>query len=458
MISKRTEWSNRQFDPSPFTIGGACGAIIGQSRENRPIFCLVRGHLDAPLKVLVLAGQHGDERPALRALGSLLAVPPEVVAARLPNLQLALIPEANPDGCAARSRCNADGLDLNRDHQLLLSHETMAIHQFVRRWQPQVILDLHSYPSRRLHLLARNVVLDHDVFLDVPNHPAVLERPGNVAAAAVLRGLLRDLALQDVRAERYTIVKVSGRARHSSPDVVDARNGLALRYGTFTILVENRQPRYDDSATERRRLRGAQERALWAMLRWLDRNHSWFAPLTSLAPPAPGLLVPVHCRYADEGHKLRIVCRDADEGRPASVTFPRYSASVEVRRAVPLPDAYAVPREYAVLMALLRRHGFSSTQRAAGKLCPVEKLRIERARPPRRPGRPPRRIVLVPHRMNVELDHYEVFPTRQKGGDALAVFLEPESKHGVHRCSAMQILLQAPCWYPVLRVLNGKAA
>src|SRR5262245_59028923 len=120
------------------------GTILGRSRENRPILCFGRGRESAASRLLVLAGQHGDERSSRRTLQALLAVPAEEIAWRLPAIQLAIVPEANPDGCAARTRCNADGIDLNRDHQLLLSNETVAIHRFVRRWQPHVILDLHN--------------------------------------------------------------------------------------------------------------------------------------------------------------------------------------------------------------------------------------------------------------------------------------------------------------------------
>src|SRR5437016_1289157 len=225
MLADPTAWPRLRSPPPRSTAAAPHGVIIGLSKENRPIICVRRGRPDAPLKVLVLAGQHGDERLARRTLQSLLAVPPRELATWIPAIQLCVIPEANPDGCAARSSSNADGIDLNRDHQLLLSVEMAAIHLFVRRWQPHVILDLHNYPSRRRHLLARNIVLDHDVFIDVPSHPVILARPGRVDPAKVLQGLLGAIAARNVSAARYPLVGASDRARHSTSDVVDARNG-----------------------------------------------------------------------------------------------------------------------------------------------------------------------------------------------------------------------------------------
>jgi len=425
--------------------------VIALSKENRPIVCLRRGRLNAPLRVLILAGQHGDDRSARRALQSLLARPPQEVADCLPAIKLAVIPEANPDGCAIRTRCNADGIDLNQDHELLLSSETTAVHRFVRRWRPHVILDLHNYPScrRHRHQVARNRLMDHDVFLDVPTHPAILARPGSVDATGVLRALLGAIADRDIRAGRCTIVGALDLARHSTPDVVDALNGLALRYGAFTILVENRRARPEETAIGRRRLRAAQERALWAVLEWLDQNHRLFASGMARQPAAPGTLVPLHFKYTAAEPGLRLVCRDAQQERPAWMAFLRDSASLAIRRQVPLPVGYAVPRSLEALLGVLRRHGFVSRPSRSGELCPVEWLRIEQ-------GWTAREVVLAAHRMCFELERYEVFLTRQSGGDALAVLLEPESEHGLHRFAAMQIPLLASSWYPVLRVLAGK--
>jgi len=456
MTSKPLAWPGTLSNSDASGAAARSSSIIGLSKERRAIHCIFRGYGTAPLKVLILAGQHGDESPAQRSLGSLLAVDAGELARQLPRLQVAVIPEANPDGCAVRCRYNAEGIDLNRDHQLLRGGETEVIHQLVRRWRPQVILDLHSYPSRRRHLLQRGMVLDHDVFFDVPNHPAILARPGSLNPAELLRQLLRAVADQRVRAARYTIVTSSGRARHSTPDVVEALNGLALRYGAFTVLVENRQPRRDETTAERSRLQAAQARALLVLLEWLDRHHELFLPLRTLGPPPPGTLVPVGFKYTDEGKGLSIVCRDIVRGRRVSIRFSRYSGSVSSRCSVALPAGYAVPDELTALRAVLRRHGFVPAQYGGCGLCSVQKLRIERACPSRRPGRSARHLVLSSHPMRVELDRYELFSTRQRGGEALTVFLEPQSKHGLHRFAELEIPLRAPSWYPVLRVLGSE--
>jgi hypothetical protein len=431
------------------------GTIIGVSRNHRPIICFQQVNPGAQLRVLILAGQHGDERPAQRTVRPILDLAPAELALRLPAIRLAVVPEANPDGWATQTRCNADGVDLNRDHELLFSRETEAVHRFVQEWHPHVILDLHSYRPRRRHLLSRNVVLDHDVFVDVPSHPAILARPGNGASMEILRRLLAAVVARDVRADRYALVLDSGRVRHSTLDVVDARNGLTLRFGAFTILIENRQPRRDESTVDRLRLRGAQERALWATLEWLDGNPGLF---TCPDSPVPKSQIPLSFNYADGRNGFSLAARDAKKGRPVCVTFSRYSSSLRVRRSVTLPAGYAVPRTHVSLIDLLHRHGFASVECGPDKAWLVERLRIGWAGSLRGLGQASRKVMVLPNRTKLELDAYEVFPTSQPGGDALAVFLEPESKHGLHRFPAMGIPLNASSWYPVLRVCDDEIA
>ena len=65
---------------------------------------------DAPRRrVLVIGGIHGNEPvtpPAVRGL---------LEAQIAPDVEVWLVPSANPDGSAAGMRCNANGVDLNRN-------------------------------------------------------------------------------------------------------------------------------------------------------------------------------------------------------------------------------------------------------------------------------------------------------------------------------------------------------
>ena len=97
--------------------------------------------------VVVVAGQHGDEPAGTEAL---LVFAQQLAAGRferiLEQVDVYLLPRANPDGAALAQRAAADGVDLNRDHLLLRTPEARAQADLVRGIAPLVVLDLHEYP------------------------------------------------------------------------------------------------------------------------------------------------------------------------------------------------------------------------------------------------------------------------------------------------------------------------
>ena len=103
----------------------------------------------APLRrpaVVLVAGQHGDEPAGTEAL---IVIAQELAAGRLDRVldqvDVYLLPRANPDGAALGQRGAADGSDINRDHLLLRTPEAQAMAQLVRDVAPVVVLDLHEY-------------------------------------------------------------------------------------------------------------------------------------------------------------------------------------------------------------------------------------------------------------------------------------------------------------------------
>lgn len=409
--------------------------IIGFSEQGRPLMVQVLPSApSATLKVLLLAGQHGDEPLPRQALEAFIES-----QADHPSLELAVLSTLNPDGVAANQRENACGLDLNRDHALLRSAEVRALHGFVRRWRPHVVIDLHTYPTRRQHLVRQGLVHAHDVFLDVPTHP----NAPRALATSFLREMLPTLNTRGMLAGRYTLVTPSDRVRHSTPDIRDARNALSLRYGCFTVLLEARTP---ETSRQRPRVLSAVRRTLALTLRWLER-HSDVLRLPAAFPER----VVISTRYKVSDRALTLAFAHPDTGTVRPVTLPGpYSPELEPTGTVTPARAYAVPRTAKRLLEVLRRHGFNLVA-AEDTNYTVERYTVETFRPSARTERAPKALELSLEMMSTSLADCFLAFVDAENARALAIFLEPASKYALHRFVEL-LPLRPGTVYPVLRV------
>lgn len=388
----------------------------------------------ATLRVLLLAGQHGDEPLPQQALAAFIESQPDH-----PGLELAVLPTLNPDGVAEKRRANAHGLDLNRDHALLQSAEVRALHGFVRTWQPQVVIDLHTYPTRRQHLVEQGLVYAHDVFLDVPTHP----NAPRALAGLFLREVLPALNRVEIRAGRYTLINPSGRVRHSTPDVRDARNALSLRYGCFSVLLEARTP---DTPGECSHVLNAARHALALTLRWLE-CHSDALQLPRELPER----VVVGARYKPSLRPLTLPFAHPDTVGVRLVTLPGpYTPQLEPTEIVTPPRAYAVPRTAKRLLEVLRRHGIALCA-AEGTSYQVVRYTVKTLRPSTRSERAPRTLELSHETISTPLADYFLASVNSENARALTTFLEPASKYALHRFAGL-MPMHPQTVYPVLLV------
>lgn len=392
---------------------------IGRSTEGRDIPVQFAGTGYARLRILVLAGQHGDEKPSSHGVAALTR---EAATGSLDlrRAHVALAPVLNPDGAERRSRENASGIDLNRDHQVLAAPETRALHRFVRSWRPHLIVDAHSYPPRRRRLLEQGMILCHDVFVETATHPNALQALSGDSAEHFVGWFKERLGSRGFRVDRYTLVREGDRVRHGTLDVRDARNGLALRYGIPTVLLECREPVRGEGVNGMERAAKAVRMALHEILAWSQEN----AALLTRRPESPGRSVTLRPRYrtrAGGRGRARLDVIDATTGEVRNVPLPgEYRDAVEMKRVVPLPYAYAVPKSETSLMTVLERHGFQG-------------------------GAPPRPA-------DAPLDDYVLFRADGRSGPALAVHLEPRSQFGLARHPELFRRPPLAGSYPVLRV------
>lgn len=416
--------------------------VIGYSTLGKPLTVEFIGKKESSVKIFIISGQHGDEKYSKKAVEGLVN---HLKLKKDFSFYLAILANANPDGYENNSRENSESIDLNRDYLMLKSNETVAIHDFVRDWMPKIIIDVHNYPPRRKHLLKKHLILSHDIFVDIPTNPAILSILNDEQIDAFFKTVKSDLQSINISCERYAIFQKSGKIRHSTIDIKDARNSLSLRYGVFCIILEGREPLKIDGVRDENRTVSSQYHALCSVLDWLGNNKKEFKRIPHI--PKKGELVPVRAHYRDSNKILKMNLINSKTKTINEINFKKYASEIEITQFLEIPEGYAVPKSLHNLLEVLKKHGFSHKfENGAQKHVEIYYLKET-----------PKKIEISRKKIKkkfktISLSEYVVFPTHQLGGRFLALLLEPHSKFGLHRFPELKLCFSENLEYPVLRI------
>lgn len=376
--------------------------IVATSAAGLPIKLHYFGNPQAALRVLVVGGWQGAEPVVQAALDRWAAGlgdgggGEETGRRLLEQARLAILPTASPDRA-----------DLRRDCMALERMESQAVHRVIDCWQPNLILHLETFTSRPKHLLAHDLELCHDVFFDIPTHPAACDAIQNRLDESFLAHVVGQLSRQSLLASRYMRVSRKGSVRHGSADIRQGRNLWPLRFGIPTVSIVGR-----GEASTQDRSATAMVAALQTTVDWaIDEQRRLGAALDF---PQPGDEIAVAADYAAHAGPARMIFFRPSSGKLDQVELPgRYTPRMAETRKIELPAAYAVPREASEVVQVLARQGLQTMPRAEAE----QQLR----------RRDPRRLGGTSTDWHAE--PYAIYSTAVRGGHLLCLLLDPASKY-----------------------------
>jgi hypothetical protein len=440
--------------------------IIGKSVEGRNLYALkfsnsVFGKDTSKTKVLIFAQQHGNEQSgkegSLLLARELLRTENEYLFAKI---DLALIPQMNPDGSEINVRYNANGMDLNRNHLILTEPETIALHKLFDTYLFEATMDVHEYYPYTEDFLKYGYVKYFDEQIGTLTNPNVSEKIRNFSNEEYLPFI--ETFLNEAAFSFHNYIPGGppeiNLIRHSTYDINDGRQSLGIQ-NSFSFIQEGRNG--EDSLDNINRRASGQAVGMMGFLLFIYENVDKIKSLVKQEREKLFLgnvneNVAIQMDHIKTGEQLNLTLHSLSTDSDTVIVVNDFRPAVKSIYDVERPLGYLIHKSLTELYDWAIRQNLIITpfQLTSDKsvqeyfICSIDSIDFEGD------------TVVNP---NVELkevvekiieDEYYFIPTNQLKNNLIVTALEPKSMLGLVTYKNYEHLLKEGKYFPVLRVVN----
>ena len=405
------------------------------------------------LRVLLFGQQHGDEHTGKEALTVLLAMfASGDLKALLEKMDLLVVPQMNPDGSELYQRRTSDSVDLNRNHVLLTSPETRALHDLFYQWLPQVTLDVHEYGTMSRSWSDSGFVRIADTQLGMLTNANTSAEVRDLQHKSMFPYIAGYMHGQGYYFQEYIVGSPSDRVRHSTTEINDGRQSFGI-LGTVSFIQEGIKWRTREDRLERRVK--SQFASIRALLEYCSNNAEKIMQIVSHERARLLTLAgqPIALRmdhFTGKG-ELQIPVRMVATQRDTVWHVKPYHGEVRMQKSILLPEKYIIEKKDSAIVQLLRRHHISVEEVKQEGRVNVTAYVMDSTRRSEIEEEVQPLVSVSSQSMTKTLKPGDfIIPTKQLQSALLAIILEPESMWGLTKYEQFGYLLKEK-QYPVLR-------
>lgn len=317
------------------------------------------------LTVMIAGSQHGAAEPA--GGEAMLMIARELASGYLrpllEELDIILLPNANPDGRDMGRRSNANRVNINTDFVLLLQPETRALKAAVERFAPDILLDSHESAILKRQTLAKEGYLtDFDAQFEISNNPAVPAALRDYALNTFLPALINRVSIDGLPAHRYIgeITSIQQPITNGGLTLHNFRNAAAMS-GVLSLLVETKLDSREAVFPTYRNIEQRVARQLLCLHSFLKLVHERHTEIQAQTAWARAMLhhepLMLYAGYTlnQEQPQTAIPMRRLDTGQLEQRYFPDHRKQINADE-IAFPPMLVVTRHQDVIRSVLARH------------------------------------------------------------------------------------------------------